>query len=113
MTFHVADAHAEWKVVCIGPDFCLVDKKPVAFEIFRDLTHERLNYSKKTRSRGEPILTTASVIAGVVGNMGEGLVSTVSRDAGDTLLLVGSSTVLVEGQSVCRDQDLVAMNVKT
>ena len=113
MTFHIADAEAEFKAVCIGPDFCLVDKKPVAFEISRDLTHEHVGYAKHTRARDEKILTTASVVAGVVGNMGEGLFSTVSREDGDVALLEGSPTVLVEGNPVCRHEDLVIMNVKS
>jgi hypothetical protein len=112
MSFHIADAHAEFKAVCVGPDFCLVNKKPVPFEIFQTLVPERLSYTKKTKARSAPILTITSVIAGVIGNMGEGAFSHVAMLDGSVVLILGSTSVKAEGNYVCRDQDIVMMNAK-
>jgi hypothetical protein len=109
---HIADAEAEFKVVNVTPDFCKVHGKTVPFEIFRDLTPQRVNYAQKTRARGVAVLTVDSVVAGVVGNMGKGVVSSVSQGGGDTVVIQGVKSVRVEGRPVCRDQDLCLMNVK-
>lgn len=109
---HIADAESEFRVVSITPDFCTVHGKVVPFEIFRDLTPQRFNYAQKVRARGVPVLTVDSVIAGVVGNMGKGVVSTVSQGSGDTIVIQGVDNVRAEGRAVCRDQDLCLMNGK-
>ncbi|APR78300.1 Rhs-family protein [Minicystis rosea] len=109
---HIADAEAEFQVVNVTPDFCKVNGKRVAFDIFRDLTPQRVNYAKKVRARGVPVLTVDSVVAGVVGNMGEGVFSGVSKSSGDVIVVQGVENVRAERRYVCRDQDICLMNVK-
>ncbi|APR80433.1 Rhs-family protein [Minicystis rosea] len=110
---HIADGEVAFRVVNVTPDFCRVKGQVVAFEISRDLTPERVNYAKKVRARGYPVLTTDSVIAGVVGNMGSGVLSTVSQGAGDVVLVEGVPNVRAEGHPVCRHGDLCLMNTKS
>jgi len=47
----------------------------------------------------------------VLGNMGEGVVSGVSKGSGDVIMLEGLESVRAEGNAVCRHGDLVLMNV--
>lgn len=112
-TRHIADAECEFKAVSVTPDFCVVNGQVVPFDIYRDLRPERTGYCQSVFARGARVLTAESVVAGVVGNMGKGILSTVSQSSGDVLLLQGSNTVRAEKHSVCRDQDLCLMNVKT
>jgi hypothetical protein len=109
---HIADAEAEFKVVNVTPDFCKIQEKIVAFEIYRDLSPERENYTKQVNARGVRVLTVGSVIAGVVGNMGKGVISTVSQGGGDVIMIEGVESIRAEGKPVCRDKHLCLMNVK-
>lgn len=111
-SYHIADAESEFKVVNITPDFCIVDGQTVPFDIVRELPPERTGYAKKVNARGVPVLTTKSVIQGVVGNMGEGFLSGVSQGKGDSVVLRGVPNVRAEGNPVVRHLDLVLMNVK-
>lgn len=111
-SFHIADAESGFTILNITPDFCIVDGQTVPFDIVRDLSHERMSYAKKVNARGVPVLTIKSVVQGVEGNMGEGIVSGVSQGAGDSVILRGVRNVRAEGNQVCRHLDLVQMNVK-
>jgi hypothetical protein len=108
---HIADARSQFQVVCVGPDFCLVNGQVVPFEISQTLEPERLRFTARTLARGARILTVGSVIKGVVGNMGQGVFSGVSGGSGHVVLLTGSPTVKAEGQAICRHGDVCAMNV--
>jgi hypothetical protein len=112
MSRHIANKLAEFKAVCISPDFCIVNKAVVPFEVERDLSHELTSYAHKVHAWGVPVLTIDSVVAGVVGNMGRGVGSTVSLAAGAVEMIAGSETVFAENQMVLRDQDLCLINVK-
>jgi Domain of unknown function (DUF4150) len=109
---HVADGEVAFQVVNVTPDFCKVDGKIVPFEIFRDLANEKASYAATVRARGYPTLKVGSLIEGVVGNMGHGVISTVAQGSGDVLLVEGSVTIRAEGQLLCRDGDRCLMNGK-
>lgn len=110
---HIADAEAAFKVVNITPDFCRVGGCVVPFEIYRELPPERANYAKTVRARKQKVLHLDSVVSGVIGNMGSGVMSGVSQGSGDVAIIEGAKNVRVEGQLVTRHQDLCLMNVKT
>ncbi len=110
---HIADAESQFKVVNVTPDFCEVHGQVVPFDIYRDLTPERDGYAKRVNARGVRVLTVGSVVSGVVGNMGEGVISTVSQSGGDVVMIQGVPNVRAHGRAVCHDQDLCLMNVKT
>ena len=111
-SLHIADAESEFTIVNITPDFCIVDGQTVPFDLVRSLTPERMGYAKKVSARGVPVLTIKSVVQGVEGNMGEGIMSGVSQGAGDSVILRVVRNVRAEGNPVCRHRDLVQMNVK-
>jgi len=110
---HIAYAEAGFKAVNITPDFCKVCGQVVPFEIYRNLPPERANYAKKVRARKEKVLHVDSIVSGVVGNMGSGIMSGVSQGGGDVAVIQGARTVRVEGQLTARHSDLCLMNVKT
>ena len=107
---HIADAEAEFKVVNINPDMCFVNGAVVPFDIYRPLPPEKSNYAKKVRARGEKVLHVDSVIRGVIGNAGSGVISGVSQGAGNNIVRQGATSVRVEGCLVARHNDLVGMN---
>lgn len=111
-SLHIADAEAEFTIVSITPDFCVVDGQTIPFDLVRTLAPERLGYAKKVNARGVPVLTIQSVVQGVVGNMGEGILSGVAQETGDSYVLPMARNVRAEGNPVCRDRDLCLMNVK-
>lgn len=110
---HIADAEGQFRVVNINPDFCKVNGVVVPFEISRELPPERTNYAQKVRARGEKVLHVKSIISGVVGNMGQGVLSGVSQGSGDVVVLEGAPNVRVEGRLCARHLDLCEMNVKS
>ncbi|EYF05388.1 PAAR-like domain-containing protein [Chondromyces apiculatus] len=110
---HIADAEPAFKVVNITPDFCKVNGQVVPFDIFQILPPERSNYAKKVRARKEKVLHVASIVSGVVGNAGSGVISGVSQGSGDVVVLEGATKVRVEGQLCARHRDLCLMNVKS
>lgn len=107
---HIADAEAKWRVVNIGPDMCTVGGQVVPFDIYRELTPEKGNYSSNVHARGNKVLHVGSVNQGVVGNAGSGVVSGVSLGAGNNIVLKGSPSVKVNGQLCARHFDLCWMN---
>ncbi len=107
---HIADAEAEFKVVNTNPDMCFVNGAVVPFEIYRELPPEKSNYAKKVRARGEKVLHVDSVIRGVIGNAGAGVISGVSQGAGNNIVREGAQSVRVEGALVARHLDRVGMN---
>lgn len=110
---HIADAESTWKVVNVNPDMCIVNGQVVPFEIYRELTPEKSNYSGDVHARGCKVLHVDSVVQGVIGNAGSGVSSGVSRGGGDTKILEGARTVRVNGKLCSRHLDLVDMNVKS
>jgi hypothetical protein len=110
---HVADAESAFFAINVTPDFCRINGKVVPFDIYRELPPERMNYAKKVRARGEKVLHVESVVSGVVGNAGQGVLSGVSQGAGDVVVIEGAESVRVEGYSIARHRDLCLMNVKS
>ena len=108
---HIADAESGFMVANIVPDFCTVNGQVVPFDIFQRLPPERSDYSPDVEARGERVLTKGSVIDGVVGNMGEGIMSGVSQGDGKTVILEGNEDVLVNGKPTARHGHLCMMNV--
>ena len=107
---HIADAESSFTVCNINPDMCFVNGTVVPFEIYRELPPEKSNYSHNVHARGEKVLHVDSVIQGVCGNAGSGVISGVSQGAGNNIILQGAQSVLVNGQRVARHNDLVGMN---
>jgi len=107
---HIADGEAEFLAVNVTPDFCIVEGQVVPFDIYQELSSERSSYAGSVNARGEKVLKVGSVLAGVIGNAGAGILSGTSLASGDVLVAKGSSTVHVEGQPVARHDDLVLMN---
>ena len=112
MPKHIADAESTFVVVNVTPDFCKVNGKCVPFDISQILASEEGAYSPNFFARGNKVLKEGSVIRGVVGNAGKGVVSGVSQGGGDTVILKGTDHFLVNGRRVVRDGDPCLMNVK-
>jgi hypothetical protein len=110
---HIADAESTWRVVNINPDFCRVNGVVIPFDIYRKLPPEKSYYAKQVRARGEKVLHLASIIQGVIGDMGQGVKSGVSQGGGDTKIIEGAQTVHVEGELCARHLDLCLMNCKS
>lgn len=109
---HIADAEGAFMVINVTPDFCKVDNKPVPFDIFQVLPPEKYGYSPSVIGRGEKTLKLDSAVGGTIGNLGEGIISTVSGAEGHAIMIEGKDTVLVNGQPLVHDQHQVLMNVK-
>jgi len=109
-TKHIADAESTFKVVNIDPDMCFVNGAVVPFEIYRELPPELCDYSHDVHARGSKVLHVDSVIQGVIGNAGSGVISGVSQGAGNNIILKGAQSVHVNGQRCARHKDLVGMN---
>jgi hypothetical protein len=107
---HIADAESEFKVVNINPDMCFVNGAVVPFEIYRELPPEKSNYAHTVHARGCMVLHVDSVVQGVIGDAGSGVISGVSQGAGNNIIREGAKTVHVEGSLVARHDDLVGMN---
>lgn len=107
---HIANREAQWCVLNIEPDVCIVDGEPVLFDICRTLDHELMLYAKTVFARGEPVVLVDSVVQGVVGNAGKGIQSQVSLGNGHVWVREGSPTVYAEGRQVARHLDRVYMN---
>lgn len=110
---HIADAEGKFRVVNITPDFCKVGAQVVPFDIYRELPPEKSNYAKTVKARGVKVLPKDSIIQGVIGNAGKGIISGVSQGGGDTYLIEGAQTVRVEGRLCARHLDLCKMNVSS
>ena len=110
---HVADAEATWKVCNINPDLCIVNGKVVPFEIYQVLPPEKSDYAHTVHARGCKVLHVGSIIEGVIGNAGSGVISGVSQGGGNTVILEGAQSVRVEGELCARHMDLVEMNIKS
>lgn len=109
---HIADAEASpFVVINIEPDFCCVDGEVVAFEIYQELQSEKAAYAPDVMARKGRVLTKGSVIRGVIGNAGEGVVSGRSRGSGHCVVEEGDEMVRANGEPVARHGHLCAMNV--
>lgn len=112
MNNHIADAEAAFLVINITPDFCRVNGEVVPFDLVQRLPPEKKNYSPNVFARDAKVLMKGSLIAGVRGNAGEGVISTVSQGDGHTEITHGERRVLVNDRAVCRHGDRCLMNVK-
>jgi uncharacterized Zn-binding protein involved in type VI secretion len=110
---HAADAEGIFRAYNVTPDFCMVGKHVVAFDIQQVLIHEKSDYSPNVRARGCKVLYAGSVIKGVQGNAGRGVSSSVSQDAGDSKVLAGSRNLFVNGNPAARHGDEVTMNISS
>lgn len=108
---HVADAESKFKVVNVNPDFCRVGKQVVPFDISQVLPSEFTGYSEDVHARGVKVLKKGSVVKAVVGNAGEGILSTVAEGTGHTIMVEGEPTVLVNGSPIVRHFHRCLMNV--
>jgi hypothetical protein len=113
MLKHIADAESDFVVTNINPDFCRVDGDVVPFDIKQVLSSEKCDYSPNFFARGKKVLKEGSVIKGVQGNAGEGVLSGVSQGKGDTLMIEGTDHFLVNGKRAVRHGHRALMNVKT
>jgi hypothetical protein len=109
---HIADAENEFVVTNINPDFCRVDGEVVAFDISQVLAKEKSDYSKNVFSRGARVLKVGSIIEGVVGDAGEGVLSGVATGEGHSITIEGSDLLFVNGKKTCHHGHKVLMNVK-
>jgi hypothetical protein len=109
---HIADAEAEFRMMNVNPDFCVVGNATAPFDICQLLRAEKVAYSETVFARGEKILLLESVVEGVMGNAGKGVKSGVSLKNGHNKIIQGASTVFVESRPVARHDDLVRMNIK-
>jgi hypothetical protein len=108
---HIADAESTWRVVNISPDMCIVGGKVVPFEIYRELTPEKSDYSHNVHARGCMVLHVDSITQGVIGNAGSGVSSGVSQGGGHTKILEGAQSVRVNKKNCARHLDRCDMNV--
>ena len=109
---HIANAERRFFVLNIEPDFCEVGDSVIPFDIKRELPPERRGYAKAVFARGEKVLTVDSVVCGVEGDAGRGVVSGTSQTSGDVRVIEGAASVKVEGKLVARHDDLCLMNGK-
>lgn len=107
---HIADAESEFRVVNVTPDFCKVGKAIIPFDIMQKLEPEKTSYTKTVFARGEKVLTVGSVVKGVKGNAGKGVISMVSGGQGNNKISSGANSVLIEGKKAARHLDTVHMN---
>ncbi|MBZ0117910.1 MAG: DUF4150 domain-containing protein [Sandaracinaceae bacterium] len=111
MLKHVADAESTFKVVNVNPDFCKVGQTIVPFDISQLLPKELAGYSQDVHARKVRVLKKGSIVAGVIGNAGAGVMSGVAEGAGHTVMIEGEPTVLVNGAPIVRHEHLCLMNV--
>ncbi len=83
-TEHIADAEPTFKVLNIDPDMCFVNGAVVPFEIYRELPPELSDYSPNVNARGCKVLHVDSIVQGVIGNAGSGVISGVSQGPATT-----------------------------
>jgi hypothetical protein len=113
MLNHIADAESKFVVVNVNPDFCKVDGATVPFDISQKISSEKTEYAPDFFARGEKVLHVDSVVKGVVGNAGEGVLSGVSQGAGDVVMREGAKHLFVHGKAVCHHGHEVEMNVQS
>ncbi|MGJ7553605.1 PAAR-like domain-containing protein [Variovorax sp. RB3P1] len=110
MEKHIADAEAQFMVVNVTPDFCIVGNQVIPFDIVAILPPEKAAYADSVFARGEKVLMIDSIVQGVTGNAGSGVRSGVSLGAGNVQVVSGAQTVFVESRAVARHGDLCEMN---
>src|SRR5262249_22628478 len=113
MLKHIADAETKFVVVNVNPDFCKVHGKVTPFDIHQKLNSEKAQYAPDFFARGEKVLHVGSVIKGVVGNAGKGVLSGGSQGSCDCVTKEGARNLFVHGKAVCHHGHEVVMNVKT
>lgn len=109
---HVADGESKFKVVNVSPDCCEVDGEVVFFDIEQDLEPEKVDYAPHAFARGKRILHEGSIVRGVKGNAGKGVLSEVSQGSGDSIMTEGVPHFFVHGKRVTHHNHQCQMNVK-
>jgi len=109
---HIADGESGFVVVNTSPDFCDVDGTVVPFDISQVLSSAVNEYGKHFFSRGERVLRVGTIVDGIEGNAGEGVISGVSQGDGHTIVVEGSERLFVGGFAVAHHGHRVLMNVK-
>ena len=113
MKSHIADAEsAPFVVVNIAPDFCEIDGTIIPFDIVQFLSEEHSSYSSIVHARNRKTLKLGSVLRGVVGDAGEGVISGTSQGTGHVLVVEGELNVKIEGIPAARHGHLCLMNGK-
>ena len=108
---HIADGEGDpFLVINIAPDFCIVDGSVVPFEIVQYLGEEQATYAETVFARGHKVLTEGSVLRGVLGDAGEGVISGCATSGGSCVIFEGHGTIFAEGKPVARHGHLVRMN---
>jgi len=109
---HVANREANWRAVNICPDFCQVGNAVIPFDISQTLDNDAMHYARTVYARGQPLVLRDSVVRGVQGDAGRGVISGTSGGSGQVWIKAGSPTVYAEGRPVTRHGDACWMNCK-
>jgi uncharacterized Zn-binding protein involved in type VI secretion len=104
---HIADKESQFVAVNGPPDFCIVGKECIPFDITDKLSNAR-DPSSNVYARGVPVLTQGTRINTVDGDAGKGVASGCSK--GHTIVLSGSNTVFTNGKPTAFHLSKVCMN---
>lgn len=104
---HIADKESKFVAVNGPPDFCIVGKDCIPFDITDKLSNAR-DPSSNVYARGVAVLTQGTRINTVDGDAGKGVASGCSK--GHTIVLSGSNTVFTNGKPTAFHLSKVCMN---
>ena len=104
---HIADKESKFVAVNGPPDFCIVGKDCIPFDISDKLSKAR-DPSSNVFARGAEVLTLGTRINTVDGDAGTGVASGCSK--GHTIVLTGSTTVFTNGKPTAFHGSKVGMN---
>ncbi|MDI1451768.1 PAAR-like domain-containing protein [Polyangium sp. 6x1] len=109
---HVANREGIYLAINSSPDMCMVGEAVVPFEIYQTLDSEKTAFSTKVFVRRQPVLLAGSIIKGVIGNAGKGVLSGVAVEFGHIKVRDGAPKVFAEKRKLARHMDPVEMNGK-
>ena len=112
MEKHIADGESSFIVFNVTPDFCKVGNRIIAFDICQTLQPQQADFATSVFARSEQVVLIDSIVAGVQGNAGTGVSSTVAQSDGHSKVIEGSTTVFIESRITARHNDLIEMNGK-
>ncbi len=104
---HIADKESKFVAVNGPPDFCIVGKDCIPFDISDKLSKAR-DPSSNVYARGAQVLTVGTRVNTVEGDAGTGVASGCSK--GHTIVLTGSTTVYTNGKPTAFHGSKVGMN---